>query len=78
MKIVKDKIKTMKNIDTFEGLLEKLMISDENKTILRMIYKEHKPLSYIADILGYSEGTIKRRHKQCLKLIALNVDDFYI
>lgn len=42
--------------------------------ILRAIYINNKTLSYIADIFGYSEGTIKRRHKKCLRLIAKSSD----
>lgn len=75
MKVVKDRVRCIKNVRLFEDLLCRLMVSDEDKEILRMIYKERKSFSYIADTLGYSEGTIKRRHRHSLKLIALNIDD---
>lgn len=78
MKVVKDRVRCIKNVRLFEDLLCRLMVSDEDKEILRMIYKEHKSFSYIADTLGYSEGTIKRRHRYSLKLIALNIDDITV
>lgn len=69
-KEVKHKIQGIGDIRTFKQLLERLMVTDEDKQILTMIYVEHKTLAYIADIMGYSEATIKNRHKRCLRLIA--------
>ena len=46
------------------------MISDEDKEILTLIYVKKKTLSYIADTYGYSESTIKNKHRRVLKIIA--------
>lgn len=56
--------------DDFNSLIDSCLISNENKQILRMIYVENKPLAYIGDILGYSESTIKTRHRKLLKQIS--------
>ena len=45
------------------------MLSEEEKTILRMHYKEQKPLCYIADELGMSEITVKKKHRKMLMKI---------
>ena len=74
LKNLRHKIKDVPNIKTFEDLLLNLKVSDEDKDILRAIYINNKTISYIADTLGYSEGTIKRRHKRCLRLIAKSSD----
>ena len=45
------------------------MLSEEERQILWLYYKDHKSLTYIADILGMSESTIKRKHKKLLMKI---------
>ena len=62
----KHKIKDLRYND-FNYLIDSCLISDEEKKILRMIYVEDKTLSYIGDVLGYSESTIKTRHRKLLK-----------
>lgn len=68
-KFVMSKLKGIRNVSTFNALLEELMLSDEDKEILTLIYVKKKPLSYIADIYGYSEITIKKKHRSMLKKI---------
>ena len=53
--------------DDFNSLIQSCMLSEEDRKILKMIYVENKTLSYIGDILGYSESTIKSRHRKLLK-----------
>ena len=45
------------------------MLSEEEKQILWMHYKEEKSLLYIADTLGMSETTIKKKHRKILMKI---------
>lgn len=47
-------------------MLENLMASEEDKTIIIMHYKEGKSLGYIADMLGMSESTVKNKHRKLL------------
>lgn len=69
-KNVRRGLKNINSISTFNALLEDLMISDEDKEILTLIYVKKKTLSYIADTYGYSESTIKNKHRRVLKIIA--------
>lgn len=48
-------------------LLDSCTLSDEDKQIVKMYYLQNKSIGYIADILGYSESNIKKRHKQDIK-----------
>ena len=68
-KSARNELKNISNISTFNSLLDNLMLSDEDKDIMKLIYVKKKNLSYIADTFGYSESTIKNRHKKVLKLI---------
>jgi RNA polymerase sigma factor (sigma-70 family) len=54
---------------TFEDLLSKSTLSDTDKEILRLHYLHEKDFRYIGDQLGFSESTIKARHKKALKKI---------
>lgn len=56
-------------VEEFNGLLERTMLSTEEKQILILYYKEQKTLTYIADFLGMSEITVKRKHKKLLMKI---------
>ena len=63
------KLKQIGSVYDFENILEQSMLSEEDKTILRMHYKEQKSLCYIADELGMSEITIKKKHRKMLMKI---------
>ena len=60
------KLKQIHSVKDFENLIEQTMLSEEEKKILRMHYKEQQTLGYIADTLGMSEITIKKKHKKIL------------
>ena len=63
----KHKLQELPSYADFYALIDSCIMSDEDRTILKMIYLKNKTLSYIADELGYSESTIKTRHKKLLK-----------
>lgn len=70
--ITRNKVKGIASITTFNELLDASTLSEEDKEMLRLHYVEEKDFRYIGDMLGYSESTIKRRHKKALiKLNAL-------
>lgn len=60
-------LKEIPDIKTFEELIEQLTISEEDKTLMRLHYIEDKNFAYIADVLGYSESWVKRKHLRILK-----------
>lgn len=60
------KVQEIYSVETFEDLLEKCMLTDTEKAILRLHYQQGKDLAFIGDELGFSESTIKRKHRQIL------------
>lgn len=50
----------------FDAIVDKLFITDDERRVLIDIYAKCKPISVIADELGYSEHTIKNIHKRVL------------
>jgi len=63
------KLKGISSVKEFNDLLDRTMLSTEEKQILILYYKEQKTLTYIADFLGMSEITIKRKRKKLLMKI---------
>lgn len=61
------KLKEIVEIQTFSNLLDRCILSEEDRRIMELHYLQDKDLRYIADLLGYSEGTIKKRHRKVLK-----------
>ena len=64
------KLQEVPLVSEFEAILKLCTLSDEDKNILRMHYIQKKDFRYIADSLGYSEKTIKQRHKDALRKIS--------
>lgn len=65
--------KYLQSLPTRSNLLE--LISEVNidsidVQIMHLRYIEHKEWDYIADILGYSESAVKRRHSKILTKIS--------
>lgn len=63
----RNKLKEIVGIKTFSDLLDRCIMSEEDRRIMELHYLQDKDLRYIADLLGYSEGTIKKRHRKVLK-----------
>jgi DNA-directed RNA polymerase specialized sigma subunit len=61
------KIQDISSVKTFEELLENCILTDEDKTLMRLHYLNGKDFCFIGDLLGFSESTIKRRHKKILQ-----------
>ena len=62
-------IEDIPDIRTFEELIDNLMISEEDKTIMRLHYLDDKNFAFIADYLGYSVSWIKKRHLRILRKV---------
>lgn len=63
------RLKQISSVKDFQILIEQTMLSEEEKKILWMHYKEQKTMSYIADELGMSEITVKKKHRKMLMKI---------
>lgn len=60
------KLKGIDSVRDFEDLLEQVMLSEEEKKMLRLHYKDKKTLACIADELGMSEANVKKMHHKAL------------
>jgi RNA polymerase sigma factor (sigma-70 family) len=60
------KVKEIADISSFNSLINATTLSDTDKQILVLHYIDDKNFSYIGDMLGFSESTIKKRHKKIL------------
>lgn len=47
--------------------MQECILTEDEKTILRLHYLEGKNLAYIGDVLGWSESTVKSKHRKILK-----------
>ena len=63
-------LKEIKTINEFESLLQKYILTEDEKKILRMYYVNGKSFAYIGDIMGYSESGVKYKHNQILKKLS--------
>ena len=63
----RNRVKSIAKVSTFNDLLEACTLTEEDKEILRMHYLHGKDFRYIGDILGFSESTIKKRHRKALQ-----------
>lgn len=66
----KHKLKEIPKISTLVELLDSCTLTDEDKTIIKLHYIQGKTLAYIGDMLGYSESTIKKKHKRILNKLS--------
>ena len=64
------KIKDIADVSSFRKLINSAMLTSEDKHILELHYIAGFDFRLIGDALGYSESTIKRRHKKALAKIA--------
>lgn len=64
------KLRQIELVQDFESLLSLCTLSDADKEILRLHYIQQKDFRYIGDMLGYSETSIKKRHKEALRKIS--------
>lgn len=63
------KLKNISSVKEFGDLMEQTMLSEEEKQILWMHYKEKKTLQCIADEIGLSEIAVKKKHRKMLMKI---------
>ena len=60
------KLKEIADISSFTSLLNSSTLTEDDKLLLRLHYLQDQDFRYIGDMLGYSESTIKKRHKRIL------------
>jgi len=60
------KLKGIASISSFTSLINSATLSHTDKQIMVLHYIDEKSFAYIGDMLGYSESTIKKRHRKIL------------
>lgn len=58
-------------MNDFNDLLDSLMLSEDERNILELKYHQNKTISYIADTLGMSESSVKKKHTKAMEKIAI-------
>ena len=66
----KQKLKSLCSVSDFNDLLDKLLLSEDERQILELKYHHNKTISYIADMLGMSESSVKKKHTRAMEKIA--------
>lgn len=66
---VRKRLKGINTVKQFEEMLDSVLILEEERRILNLIYKEQKPFSIVADEIGISERTLTRKHAKLLMKI---------
>lgn len=66
----KRKLKSLYRVNDFNDLLDSLMLSEDERNILELKYHQNKTISYIADTLGMSESSVKKKHTRAMEKIA--------
>lgn len=67
----KRKLKSLYRVNDFNDLLDSLMLSEDERNILELKYHKNKTISYIADTLGMSESSVKKKHTKAMEKIAI-------
>lgn len=66
----RNKLKGIASVSSFHSLINSATLSQTDKQILILHYIDGKDFRYIGDTLGFSESTIKKRHKKALKKLS--------
>lgn len=69
-KNVRNKLKEIPTKKELEDLIDKLILSDDERNVILMHYRDKKPLSYIADIIGVTKSSVNKKHKSALLKIS--------
>lgn len=60
------KLQEVCDVSSFEDLLNSCILTDDERELMNLHYLKGKDFRYIADSLGFSESTIKRKHRKIL------------
>lgn len=69
----RNKLKQISSVEDFEQLIECTMLSEEERNIVTMYYKDKKSMQYIADVLGMSESSVKKKHRSALMKVGKTI-----
>lgn len=55
------------DVSTFKQLVDTIILTSEEKAIIEQHYLQGKNFAYIADMLGYAESTVLKKHNKILQ-----------
>lgn len=64
--LAKTYLKSLVTKDDLNNLLSKLLLSDNEYIVLKMVYLDNRNLGDVADFLGYSIQNVKIIHRKAL------------
>ena len=62
-------LRDIADVAAFDGLLNTLTISEQDKQLMQLHYIEHQDFRFIGDVLGLSESTVRKHHRRILRKI---------
>ena len=60
------KLRAVTGVQDFQKILDACVLTEDEKTLLKLHYLDGKNLAYIGDLLGFSEHAMKAKHAKCL------------
>ena len=69
-KTTKQQLKDIKTKQEFLNLLDEAMLTDEECLIAEMVFLKGQGYGFIADMLGYSERTVKAKMRKILNVLS--------
>ena len=61
------------DVASLNEILNTIPLSDNERAIMVLHYIKRNDFNFIADTLGFSESTIRRKHREILKRIKTSV-----
>lgn len=65
-KRTREHLKNLSSVKDLEDIINITLLTPEEIEILTMIYRQGKTLDYIADTMGLSIGSVKKKHRKIL------------
>lgn len=60
------KLRAVTGVQDFQQILNSCVLTEDEKTLLKLHYLDGKNFALIGDLLGFSESAIKAKHTKCL------------
>lgn len=68
-KETKRRLKNICSVEDLKDLLDRTLLTDEERLIIWKVYKEGKTLDFVADEIGLSRTSVARKHSRALHKI---------
>lgn len=65
------KLKEIASVKEFESVLDRCTMTEDERQMMILHYIQGKDFRFIGDTLGFSESSIKRKHRKVLAKISV-------